>query len=136
MAAVVVVAGLLVVVALGADLLFGITNRSGLGPGEVMTIDFGTGATECEVTGQSRSFARDEPVYMVATYESSLPSGTTLTYDIEYLGASIYTDKEILSADASCSAFPILLPPTQPGHYKMTVAPDTGAPISGEFDVE
>jgi hypothetical protein len=126
----------LVVIALGADLLFGITRSSGLGPGELMTMDFGTGATECEVTGQSRSFDADQPVYMVTTYESSLPAGTTLRYDIEFLGASIYNDTEILATETSCSSFPILLPPQQPGHYKMTVAPDTGPPISGEFDIE
>jgi hypothetical protein len=130
------VVGLLVVIALGADLLFGLSRGSALGPGELTTIDFGTGANECEVTGQTRRFATDEPVYMVTTYESALPAGTTLTYDLKYLGASIYTDKEILAADTSCSSFPILAPPQQPGHYKMTVAPDTGPPISGEFDIE
>jgi hypothetical protein len=125
-----------VAISLGAALLFANGSGSALSPGELMSLDLGTGSTQCEITGQTRTFATNEPVHMAASFDGPLPAGTTVTYDIEFQGSSIYTDSEVLKTQATCVSFSILEPPLEPGHYKLTVKPDTGPPISGEFDVE
>jgi hypothetical protein len=129
-------AGVAVVISLGAALLFANGRGSSLGPGELMSLDLGSGSAQCEMTGQTRTFATNDRVYMATTFDGPLPAGTTVSYDIEFQGSSIYNDSEVLKTEANCVSFPILEPPVEPGHYKLTVKPETGPPISGEFDVE
>ena len=132
--------GCFVIVALviGAPLVAtAILGLSGSTGAAVQTVGFGTGGSDCTLTGVASSFPRGVPIRDVLTFAPALPAGGTVTVTVERNGIEVPDMGETVTVDEPSDCIHGTMLSLEPGHYRVEydVSPDSVPPISGEFDV-
>jgi hypothetical protein len=101
-------------------------------------LGFGLGGSECTLDTEARTFKTTDKIRVNAAYIPSLRAGTVVTIHLSRDGVEVegYPRTVSFAIDTKCvfgSVSPGTLPP---GHYRLDIVPDTGHPISGEFDTK
>jgi hypothetical protein len=137
-------AGLLefgVVLVLGTTAIFSLTLSGAFGAmggsSSIESVGFGTGGTDCAITGTASTFTPADPVRAVAEFSPELPTGTVVKIWLSLDGTVLESSRASLTLDApaGCVSGALSDVPLATGHYRWDISPDTAPPISGEFDV-
>jgi hypothetical protein len=132
------------VVFLGLPLLAtAILDNAGTNNGTVQSVPsfqsvgFGTGGSECTLTGTAASFPAGTPIRIVASFSPALAAGSSVTISWERDGIQLTSRREIVRFDepADCiysqhDALPL-------GKYRIEYELESSAmpPLAGEFEV-
>jgi hypothetical protein len=129
-----------VVLVVGATLasyaaLMGAEESGEMGP-NIVALGFGTGGTDCELTGQASRFREGQTIRVVMTMSPALAVGGTVTARLEKDGTELIGEKTT-TAEGPSPCFWQSLSNLEVGHYLLTLETDPSMmlPTTGEFDV-
>ena len=103
----------------------------------VQSLGFGTGGSECTLTGTASRFSEGTPIRIVASFAPALPAGSSVTVFWERDGTQLTSMREIVRLDepADCiysshESLPI-------GAYRIEYELESSEmpPLAGEFEV-
>jgi hypothetical protein len=103
----------------------------------VMSIGFGTGGSECTLTGESSSFPVGVPIRDVLTMSPALAAGGTVEIKVEKDGTELVDHHETFTAEEPTDCIQGSLSGLEVGHYRIeySIDPSDVPPIVGEFEV-
>ena len=107
-----------------------------MGP-NLVGLGFGTGGTDCELTGQTSTFREGQTIHVAMTMSPALPVGGTVTARLEKDGTELVGEKTTPPADGPSPCFWQILGNLDVGHYLLTIQTDPSMmpPTTGEFDI-
>jgi len=98
------------------------------------TMEFGTGGTDCAVTGRATTFPASTTIHLVAYFEREVPVGETVTQALTSPDGTTDTADQTFTSSASC-VFQDIDPGLAAGHYRMEFRSAGGVLSKGEFDI-
>ena len=103
----------------------------------VVSQGFGTGGSECILTGESSSFPLGVDIRDVLTISPALPAGGTVEITIQKDGTELVERRETFTAEEPTECIYGSLAGLEVGHYRVTysIDPSSVPPIVGEFEV-
>jgi hypothetical protein len=103
----------------------------------VQSVGFGTGGSECGLTGTAASFPAGTPIRIVASFSPALPAGSTVTIFWERDGTQLTSRREIVRLDETADCIYSTHESLPAGHYRVEYQVDSSAmaPLAGEFEV-
>jgi hypothetical protein len=133
------IAGLLVaavVVALPLIATWILDSSPASGP-SLVGVRFGTGGSDCTLTGEASSFKLGVPVRAVLTLSPPLAAGGSVTVKVELDGRELVEQGHTITVDEPAPCIHGTLSPSEVGHYRVeyTITPSGLPPVSGTFDV-
>ena len=114
-----------------------ILDATGPGGPNLVTMGFGTGGTECELTGTAEDYAVGTPVHVVVTFSPALQAGATVTITTMREGAERVSSRETVEIDRTTPCVFGTLPELEVGHHVVRVDVDPSAmqPLEGEIEI-
>ena len=125
------------VVLVACLMLAGCSASSGGSGPSVVTVGFGTGGSECSLTGVASRFVVGVPVRAVVTFSPALPTGSTVTITMAKDGSELADARETLTSVEPTPCIHATLADLEVGHYRVqySIDPSSMPPASGEFEV-
>ena len=106
-------------------------------PGGIVGHGYGTGGSECELTGEGTRFPLGVPIHDALTISPALKVGGTVTVTFAKDGEELADLGETYVAHEPTDCLYAILTDLEVGHYRVEYLfdPSTVPPIVGEFDV-
>jgi len=115
----------------------GCADPSGASGPDVTSVGFGTDGSPCELSGVASTFPAGVRVHTLLTLQPALPTGGTVTVDLERDAVALpeFSQTVIVDEPAPCNYG--ALESLEVGHYRMTfhITPSQMPPVVGEFDI-
>lgn len=109
------------------------------GPGGTgrVSVGFGTGGSECTLTGTANSYVVGTPVRLVVTLSPAPKAGATVTITTMREGAERVSSRETVEVDPTDTCVFGTLPELEVGHHVVRVAfdPSSTPPVEAEIDI-
>ena len=101
------------------------------------SVGFGTGGSECTLTGTATSFSAGTPIRIVASFSPALPADSSVTIFWERDGTQLTSRREIVRLDESADCIYSTHESLPAGHYRIKYELESSAmpPLAGEFEV-
>ena len=97
---------------------------------------FGTGGSECELTGTAESYVVGTPVHLVVTFSPALPAGATVTITTMREGAERVSSRKTVELDPTDTCVSGTLPELEVGHHVVRADFDPSSMPPFEADIE
>ena len=103
----------------------------------IQSVGFGTGGSECRLTGTATSFSAGTPIRIVASFSPALPADSSVTIFWERDGTQLTSRREIVRLDEPADCIYSTHESLPAGHYRIEYQVDSSAmpPLAGEFEV-
>lgn len=98
------------------------------------TIEFGTGGTECSVTGEATTFPASATIHLAAHLEREVPAGEVIRLIVLKPDGTTETGDTTYDEAATC-LYQDLSPGLQPGHYALEFRTGSEVLSRGELDI-
>jgi hypothetical protein len=131
-------AGVIVVLFIvGSFIAVQILDRVSPGTSDIQSLAFGTGGSECQISGLTSTFRLGESVRSVVTFEPALQAGDTVSITVERDGTELIEQRDTVTMVEPAPCIHSTWMPTDTGHYRVvyTIDPSAVPPIEGAFDV-
>jgi hypothetical protein len=114
-----------------------ILDQTGTPGSGLRTVGFGTGGDECELTGVTSSFPSGMPIHVVAAFDPSLTSGTTVRIVLRRNGTDIVGAPETVRIDEPTDCMYGTYESLGPGDYEVRyeIDPSEMPALVGSFSV-
>ena len=127
----------ILLVIISGSLIAACTDPSGASGPDLASVAFGTGGSDCELTGAASTFPLGANVHAVATFSPALETGSTVMITVELDGQELVDYRGTVKIKEPAPCIHGTFSQLDPGHYRFQYAIDPSMipPISGEFDV-
>jgi hypothetical protein len=103
----------------------------------VVSVGFGTGGSECELTGGASSFTIGVPIRYALTISPALPAGGSVEIRVEKDGIELVELHDTVTVEEPAPCIYSTLADWEIGEYRFeySIEPSALPPIVGEFEV-
>jgi hypothetical protein len=99
------------------------------------TVQFGTGGSGCDVTGDATTFAPGQDIHVVANLSRDVKAGEVLAVEITHDGIAEAPSSRTLDATANCISGTLPSTVLQPARYRIVYSVGSEVVARGEFVV-
>jgi hypothetical protein len=112
-------------------------DATGPGGPNLVSVGFGTGGSECTLTGTAENYVVGTPVRIVVTFSPGLPAGATVTITTMREGAERVSSRETVVVDATDTCVAGTLPELEVGRHVVRVDfdPSSMPPLEDEIEI-